>query len=397
MIDAIKNRYKLWLILLISIVALGLISNWGYRQLEVYNIMRNLGVSDFSQAKNAGYGTCNTNPNAVLPSLGASGEICGNNNDVILLAKSSKYFGYRIGDKVTINVYMMASKNYTFNFSNLKQGTINLYGSEFKLLTKPAIIEIAQGKHVFYQITLKVQSFLANTAAPLAFTATLPYAIADKTANTGYTYGVMLTTPVMISASNTFGYGTTTIPGSLKALPNPASLASILLIILGLIFILLTLIQTSLNYINAYVRKPKISSKETLAWQTFNHYFKPQSGFDIETARSISYTLRNYFNVLGMTGSEIAVSKLLASPDREFLVEALSILDGAIFGSFALPYDITQKVMHIAKIIIPNPDDFHAMVKPRPWSIWTPFADFNKSVTDTWCKIQTKILRKSKS
>lgn len=397
MINVIKNRFKLWLILLISIVVIGLIGNWGYRQLELYNITQNLGANNSSQAKNAGYGTCNTNPNAVLPSDGASGEICGRSNDVIILAKSSKYFGYRLGDEVTINIFIMAPKDYIFNFTNLEQGTINIYGSDFKLLEKPTIIEIAQGKNIFYQITLNAQSFLANAASPLAFTATLPYAIADKTASTGYNYGLLLTAPVMISASNTFGYGTTPISGSLKALPNPASFASILLIFLGLSFILLTLIQTSLNYINTYVRKPKISSKETLAWKVFNQCFKPQSGFDIETARSVSYTLRNYFNVLGMTGSEIAASKLLASPNKEFLVEALSILDGSVFGSFALPYDIARKVMNIAKIIVPYPDDFQAKVKPKPWSIWTPFTGFNESITTTWCKIQTKILRKSKS
>ncbi len=394
MLKYLKPKFRYIILGLLSILFLSAVGYYGCQEYTLYNIKSNLGATNAVAAHNNGYGACNTDPNATLPQLGVSGEICGADNSILVLSKASKYFGYRLGDEVTVNVFMMAPNSYTFNFAPLYAGTFNVYGSEFKLLNKPSVDKVTSGKNTYYEITFKAISFMANVKnPPLAFTATLPYAVLDKKTATGYDYGLILTTPVMISVSNTFGYGASPLPGSYKPMVNYGSSLAIGLLVLGFVLSLTSCIQAILTYVANYVAKTKPLSSSYIAWQVFDGYFKADVSFDSRVAGFVSHALRQYFGVLGKTATEIEASQIDPSI-KGYLVNVVRVLDGAVFARFELTAEDRNYIINIVNKIVPRDNTFESKTRSKPKSVWTPFAGIVSTFKTVKVKLATLLKTK---
>ena len=89
MLKYLKPKFRYIILGLLSILILSAVGYYGCQEYTLYNIKSNLGATNAVAAHNNGYGTCNTDPNATLPQLGVSGEICGADNSILVLSKAS--------------------------------------------------------------------------------------------------------------------------------------------------------------------------------------------------------------------------------------------------------------------------------------------------------------------
>jgi hypothetical protein len=280
----------------------------------------------------------------------------GTDGSVTVRIGSPRNAGNRIGDMITVNIVVIASRNVQVDLTQLEAGDFVLDGaSSFELAEKPRISHFQQDGKDVWDITLSVRTW--EVSETVAFTANIEYLVRNHEGDLVRHY---VTTPELtIFTARSAGQDDSYDLGNSNEVEVPPAPLARTFIFIGCWMTLALLVWFGIKLLpQVRVRKPVPANQR--AWQVFTATFADadEHGWKEDHFVAIARQLRSFLGVESQVFEELSET-LADHPERKVVLRVFRLLDEALYAKRILTESERRQLETDLGWLVPKPAAAH--------------------------------------